>query len=183
MYKQLARVLAVTSAAVLVSTLAGPAQAATRSFTDRAGDVGHGVDLRAARVINGEHVVRVRLTHRDLVRSPRSGAGAVIYFDTDAGDAGPEYALAAGLFEGTDYALLSTNGWNLRRGTERVDCHYRMRLDYVEDLTRTRFAHGCFGDANRLRIEVRTGGTRRDGTHVTDWLGSPRSFAPWVPRG
>ena len=43
------------------------------------------------------------LNDTNLRRDPRTGAGGVVYIDTDAEDRGPELAFVGGYFEGTDY--------------------------------------------------------------------------------
>lgn len=180
---------AVASAAVVavaltaVATGGGVASAATSSFTDQAGDVGHGVDLRTVKVVNGEKAVWVTTTHRDLVPDPASGAGGKLFLDTDPEDAGPEYALVGGYFEGTDYMLTEVEGWNTNTGAfTPADCSYRMRIDYDADTVRTRFGHDCFGDAD-LRVELRVSGTKPGGGSAVDWLGTRTTFTPWVKQG
>jgi hypothetical protein len=176
-----ATALATFAAAVTALTLipAG-AYAASATFTDETGDIRPGIDIRSVAVRNGSDTVKVVITHKNLLRHPRGGAGGTIWFDVDPEDAGPEYAFVAGLFEGTDYTLLSVEGWSLRRNAEPVDCDYSMRLRYAQDKSVVRMARACYGDQDRLRFEVRTSGQRVDGTEVTDWLGRAHQFTRWV---
>jgi hypothetical protein len=176
-----AAAVATLAAAVTALTLTpAGAYAASATFVDRTGDIRPGVDIRSVAVHNGPETVKVVLTHKNLVRHPRGGAGGTIWIDVDPEDAGPEYAFVAGLFEGTDYTLLSVEGWSLRRNTERLDCDYSMRLNYAEDKSVVRMARGCYGNQDRLRFEVRTSGRRADGSEATDWLGRMHQFTRWV---
>jgi len=162
--------------------LAGPAVAAERTFGDPRDDVRHGVDIETVKVVN-EKNVRVVVHHEDLVRSYESGAGMTAWVDTDPGNEGPEFAFAAGLFEGTDYVLVRTDGWKLRHGAVPLRCSYEMNLDYAEDVTRFRMSRACLDRPDRVRVAVRAAGQQKDGDHVRDWLGRPREFTARVGRG
>lgn len=172
--------LAATSAATLA--LAAPAMAASLTVTDPE-DISHGVDLRKVKVANGDETLRVTLTHINLRKSFRTGAGGSVYLDTDPADKGPEYVFAGGFFEGTDYLLSETEGFGPDKWGKAVSCDYRMRLDYVEEKTRMRMAQDCLGDVDQVRVAVKVAGQRTDGTTLVDWLGEPRQFTAWVPRG
>jgi hypothetical protein len=179
---KLAPAAAALTAAVMSVSLAAPAFAAVATFTDPA-DIHHGVDLRKVRVSNGEDNLRITLSHTNLRRSPATGAGGLVFIDTNRRDPGPEYVLTAGLFEGTDYQFLHTDGFAHKYWGKPVNCDYIMRLDYAKDLTRLRFAQDCFGDRPAVRVAVRVSGDRADGAAVVDWLGDPREFTPPVTRG
>jgi hypothetical protein len=58
-----------------------------------------------------------------------------------------------------------------------------MRLDYVHEKTRIRMDQDCLGDVDQVRVAVKVAGQRTDGTTLVDWLGEPREFTAWVPRG
>ena len=62
---------AVATAAALTIGLAAPAAAASIGVKDPA-DIGHGVDLRAVQVANGERNLRIVLNHTNLRRDPRT---------------------------------------------------------------------------------------------------------------
>jgi len=173
---------AVTTAAALTIGLAAPAAADVISVRDPA-DVGHGVDLRAVHVANGEKALRIRLDHTNLRRDPRTGSGGVVYIDTDRSDKGPELAFVGGFFEGTDYQLVTTEGFGARKWGEPVRGAYSMTLDYAQDQTRMRISRRALGGAGEVRVSVKVGGQRTDGSQVVDWLGERRSFTAWVERG
>jgi opacity protein-like surface antigen len=173
---------AVAAAAALALGSGAPASAASIGVTDPA-DVDHGVDLRAVRVVNGDNVLKIVLNHDDLRRSPRSGAGGAVYIDTDPADKGPELVFVGGYFAGTDYQLLHTEGFVVKKWGDPVKGFHELTLDYVKDKTRMRISRGALGNVGDVRVAVRVAGDRPDGTHVVDWLGEPRSFTRWVARG
>ncbi|MDN4160944.1 hypothetical protein [Nocardioides abyssi] len=177
--------LAATAAAALVLSVPGAASAATATVTDKAGDIGPGVDLLSVKVVNGKQNVRVVTTHRNLVPSYRSQAGGKVFLDTDPDDPGPEYALVGGYFDGTDYILLEVDGWNTNKdGIEPVDCSYRSRLDYEAEMVRSRFSQDCFDDdGTDVRVEVKVSGAKKGGGMAVDWLGTPRTFSAPVAQG
>lgn len=154
---------------------------ATAVFTDTAGDIDHGADLRRVRVVNGNEV-RVRVTHADLRRSWRSGSSLTVYFDTEPQWPGPEYALTGGTYQGTDYALVRTDGWRLRDGAPS-GCQYGMELDYAADTALLRIGRGCLGQPEALRVAVRTAGEKPNGDTVVDWLGRRRHLTRPIARG
>jgi hypothetical protein len=88
-----------------------------------------------------------------------------------------------GYFEGTDYQLLTTEGFGARRWKEPVTGSYRMTLDYAKDQTRMRISRAALGDVDAVRVSVKVAGQRTDGSQVVDWLGERRSFTSWVDRG
>lgn len=172
--------VAALASAVTVITLATPAMAASAAFADAHGDTTAGVDLHRVKVAHTEKNLRLTLTHADLV-ADATGVGVTVYVDTDRADRGPELAFVGGLSEGTDYALLRTEGWSLDEAT-RKRCAHRMRLDYTEEQTRIRLGRGCLAGAEEVRVAVRVADQDRSGTR-RDWLGSRREFTAPVARG
>jgi hypothetical protein len=173
---------AASAAVALALGVAAPASALAMTVEDPV-ESGHGVDLHAVRVGNGEKNLRVVLTHTNLRRDPGTGSGGVVYIDTDPTDKGPEFAFVGGFFEGTDYQLVATEGFGAKNWGDAVDGSYRMILDYRQEQTRIRIAQDALGDVGELRVAVRVAGRRTDGSKVVDWLGEPRSFTGWVDRG
>ena len=171
---------ATLAALATVVTLAGPAFAAERTVSD-ADDLGPGVDLRRARIVD-DAAVRVVTRHDDL-RPFAGSAGLRVFLDTDRTEAGPEFVFSAGLTDGTDFALVR-GGWG--DGGARVegeDCSYRQRLDYAADVSRIRIARSCLGDPDAVRVAIRVDGTTRDGQPRRDWLHGHRTWTRWVARG
>ncbi|MFP5254083.1 MAG: hypothetical protein ACLGH4_09850 [Actinomycetes bacterium] len=177
-------VTAVIGAAVgtaLVAT-AGSAAAAISAFQDIRGDMAHGADIHSVKVVN-EKNVRVVLKVADLVPSYKSGAGVTVYLDTDPSDAGPEFAFLGGMFEGTDYALVRTEGWDVPDNPRVVRDFHIMKLDYENDVARFRMTRAALDDPGKVRVEVKTSGEQNDGDIVRDWLQDRREFTSWVKRG
>ena len=144
-------------------------------------DLDHGVDLRSVVVDHRADDVVVTTTHRDLRESFRSGSAGSVFIDTDPTDRGPEYVFVGGYFVGTDYQLLTTDGFSNKLWGEPVEGSYRMRVDYDREHVRMRMSREALGDPEQVRVAVRVAGTRPDGSNTgLDWLGDPRSFTDWV---
>ena len=144
-------------------------------------DLGHGVDLRSVEVQHGGRNVVVTTTHTDLVESYTSGSSGAVFLDTDPTDPGPEFVLLGGYFVGTDYNLVSTDGFSRSAVGEPVEGSYRMKVDYDTDQVRMRISREALGNPDEVRVAVRVAGTRPNGKNTrTDWLGEPRSFTDWV---
>ncbi|GAA5109630.1 hypothetical protein GCM10023339_09930 [Alloalcanivorax gelatiniphagus] len=169
----------VTVAALALAHLA-PAHADAIGVSDPA-DLDHGVDLRSVEVEHKARNVVVTTTHTDLRASFRSGSSGSVFLDTDPADAGPEYVFAGGYFVGTDYSLLTTEGFASSAWGEPVEGSYRMTLDFDLEHVRMRVSREAIGSPDEVRVAVRVAGSRPDGsTTAKDWLGAPRSFTDWV---
>jgi len=144
-------------------------------------DLDHGVDLRSVEVQHGGRNLVVTTTHTALVESFRSGSSCAVCIDTDPSDPGPEYVLQGGYFVGTDYALLTTEGFARSAVGEPVEGSYRMTVDYERDQVRMRISRAALGSPGEVRVAVRVAGSRPDGSSTKrDWLDEPRSFTDWV---
>jgi hypothetical protein len=170
---------AAVAAAVITS---GSAAAATTTFQDDRGDMAHGADIHSAKVVNARNV-RVVLQLEDLVPTYESGAGVTLYLDTDPTDAGPEFAFLAGMFEGTDYGLVRTEGWKVGDNPRVVRDFHIMKLDYENDVARFRMSRAALDQPGKVRVAIRTSGEQNDGGIVHDWLEDRREFTSWVKRG
>jgi hypothetical protein len=186
-----ARRLAVAAAlsALGSAAFAGPASAATTTFFDAKGDLDHGADIKRVRVVNEEQV-RIKVVHRDLRRSYKSGSSLTVFIDTDRARKGPEFVFLGGTFEGSDYALLKAKGWK-RASDKQVPLHggsYIMRLDYDKETATIRIDREVLGNPDAVRVEVKTGGEHvakddEPASTEVDWLGKPRDFTRWIERG
>lgn len=170
--------------------VAGTATADAAAFRDARGDMSQGADIHKVRVVN-EKRVRVKVTHRDLVRSFRSGSSIAVYIDTDPKRSGPEYVLQGATFEGGDYALLKADGFQAA-GNRQAPLHggsYLMRLDFDRDVARIAIDRVVLGNPGKVRVAVKTGaemlpkGSRTPGPTEVDWLTAPETFTPWVANG
>lgn len=176
---------AALSVAALTLAVAGPANADSIGVKDPR-DSSHGSDLRAVQLKHLDHNVMVITNHTNLRRDPMTGSGGAVYVDTDRSDQGPEFVFVGGYFEGTDYALLHTEGFGHQRwGAPVEEGSYEMTVDYAKEQVRMRMSRTALGRPGKVRVAVRVSGTRTDGTSdgLVDWLGEPRSFTPWVARG
>lgn len=175
---------AAVPAAPAAAPTAAPAsaRAAVLDVTDPQ-DLRHGVDLRAVQVRQSARNLVVTTTHTDLVEDPASGSSGAVFLDTDPADAGPEYVLLGGYFVGTDYMLVTTEGWARSSFGEPVEGSYRMKVDHDADQVRLRISREAIGSPDEVAVAVRVAGLRPDGRDTrTDWLGSPRSFTEPVGR-
>lgn len=171
---------AALSVAALTLTQLAPANADGIGVQDPQ-DLGHGVDLRAVVVKHGARNVVVTTTHTDLQESYLSGSSGAVFLDTDPTDTGPEYVFTGGYFVGTDYALLTTDGFATKKWGEPVEGSYRMKVDYDTEQVRMRISRDALGSPDEVRVGVRVAGTRPNGKDTAqDWLGDPRSFTEWV---
>ena len=169
--------------ALALTAFAGPAAADAGVFRDQHGDVSVGADIERVRLVNDD-TVRIRVTHRDLRRSWRSGSSISVFLDTDRQRSGPEYIFAGGTFEGSDYALQRAAGWRVADPqAEPMRCSYAMTLDYATDVAAITIGRGCLGRPGAVRVAVRTGGESAAGVIERDWLGERRELTPWVRRG
>jgi hypothetical protein len=180
------KVIAATGAAVVGGLLAfggtATAAASTTITPDAIGDMAHGADIATVKVVN-EKRVRVVVRTADLVPSYQSGAGVKVYLDTDRSEAGPEFAFLGGMFEGTDYALVRTDGWKIGKFPTAVNKFYIMSLDYEQDVAKIAISRAALGRPDAVRVAVRTTGEQEDGDIVHDWLGERRELTPWQARG
>ena len=173
------------SAAALTVGLAGTAQAELYGIDDPQ-DTGHGSDILALQVKNGENNLHVVSIHENLRRDPATGSGGAVFIDTDQDDKGPEFVFLAGYFEGTDYVLVETEGFGREQWGQPVEHgDYIMKINYKKDRVHATMSRHALGDPADVRVAMRASGTRTDGTSdgLVDWVGEPRSFTPWIAQG
>ncbi len=170
---------ALALAALILSPLA-PASAESVEIPD-ARDLDHGVDLRSVAIRHHPDNIVVRTVHTDLIESYRSGSSGVVFLDTDPANTGPEYVFVGGYFVGTDYNLLTTDGFATKKWGEPVEGSYRMKVDYDRETVRFRISRDAIGSPGAVRVAVRVAGTRPNGRDTAqDWLDGPRNFTDWV---
>ncbi|WP_104107417.1 hypothetical protein [Nocardioides sp. 616] len=169
-------------AALLAVGMLTPAHAATASFVD-GDDRPMKADILEVRVAHNADRIRVRISFDDLVRSGlERSQGVSIFFDTDEGDAGPEYRLGGGLNSGTDYLLAAVEGWN-DDGAPVESCDYLGRINWRRDTVTYLVDPPCFGDVPAVRVAVKAGESRRRGVERNDWLLGRRVLTDPVARG
>ena len=178
MRKPAAGIVAGLSTAALTLAFAAPAHAELYGVDD-ADDSPHGSDLYAASIRHTVDNLVVVTTHDNLTRHGTSGGK--IFIDTDRSDRGPEYVLVGGFFDGTDYALLETEGFAPSSFGDRVEGgDYRQVVRYRADKVRTRISTGTLGDPDEVRVAIRVSG---HGKKTVDWLGAPHQWTKWIARG
>ncbi|HET7734981.1 MAG TPA: hypothetical protein VFK52_03330 [Nocardioidaceae bacterium] len=170
---------AAASAAVLATAIAAPAAADVRTVADAKGDVAGGADIWRVTVTH-EKRVRVAIKMDDIVKDFTSDAGATVYVDTDPATAGPDFLLGTPLFEGSDYAMFRTKGW--QPVGEPLTCFHNVQLDFDNDVARIAFGRGCLGNPAKVRVAVKTASGQPDGI-ARDWLVSRRHLTAWVAQG
>ena len=162
--------------AVLTTTTAGPASAATARFSDPAGDAHRGVDIRAVRVVNDDRIV-VR-TRFDFL-SPTAARGMTVYFDTDRANRGPEYAAVGGLNNSSDWQAIRIGRWNDPTPRLLFRCDIDLRLRFGKPGVATfDIARSCFRRPDAIRVAARAGGPNSQ-----DWAPARKTFFPSVEHG
>ena len=171
-------IVAGLSTAAVTLALAGPAHAELYGVDD-GNDSPHPSDLYSVSINHTESKLVIVTTHDDL--TPNGSAGGQIFIDTDKADKGPEFVLVGGYFEGTDYALLETEGFATAKWGERVEGgDYRQTVKYGADKVRTRISTETLGNPEEVRVAIRVSG---NGKKSVDWLGKARLWTMWLARG
>jgi hypothetical protein len=174
-----ATLLTATTVLALAVGVFTPAAAQRTAFPDPADMGGASLnDIRRVTVNHGSDRLLVTIGFVDLRHDSEEGpASLTMLLDTRPAQAGPEFRLTTGLYDGTDYQLRRvTDG----RPGEPLTCAHHVRLDSAADTLRFRAARSCLDLPARVRIGVKMTDLY-DGSHpVTDWLGQPRSFTRWV---
>lgn len=164
-------------AGVGVMAAVSPASAATATYDDPADASGGLADIRRVKVTNQGEWLTVRVTFEDL--RPRALAGATVYVD-NTGDSVPDAALITGLARGTDYAMVPTKGWKLRK-KRLPNCDHDLRVNHRKDVMVAKVSRECLGYKETLAVAVKAT-DQSDGSHpITDWLGGRRFMTDQVP--
>ena len=172
--------IAVTTAALGVGLVAGPAHAEKATFTDDPADAGGSLtDIRRVVLEHRTSAVVVRVGFDDLrSRSTAGPSGLAIGLDTRGDLDGPEFRLTTGLQSGTDYQLMRvSNGHTVG---EPLTCPHKVRLYFTEDRLNFAASRACLGSPRRVRIAVLMRDEFDSSHPVTDWLGQPRSYTRWL---
>ena len=162
--------------------IAAPANAETVQITDPADASASLNDVRAIRLEHAPQRVKFQIRVTDLQEFSEAGpAGASIFFDTDRDRSGPEYAIGTGLQSGTDYQLVSVNGWGFR-DADLVDCAHRLSLNYETNTVVGSIKRKCIGAPDSVRMSVLMV-DQYDGSHpVRDWAPGFRKWTPSAER-
>ena len=182
--RTISRTLApVALATTLLGAALAPASAEQASWADPADTGGASLnDVRRVAVKHDSDRLTVRVKVVDLRRRSDAGpAGLTVRIDTRSARPGPEFRLTTGLYEGTDYQLMRVRGG--KAVGEPLTCDHTVRLGFATDVVRFSAARACLGTPQRARVSVKMTDLH-DGSHpVTDWLGEPGSWTPWLTAG
>jgi hypothetical protein len=143
-------------------------------------DVSSGVGISRLRIHNGSRLV-VTTHHRDL-RRIGYGDHFMVWVDTGRAHPGPDYVVAGGLSNGTDWATgRATSRWHPR--IDPLDdigtCASDLEICWVDDPARLTLGRACLGGyQGRVRVSVQAGDGR-----VTDHVPARHTFSRWVARG
>lgn len=169
---------AVAAASILTSVaVALPAQADTRTFSDRAGDTGTSADITTVKVANGSGG-GARIAVRADVGQLTIFDFYTFWFDTAPLDAGPEYKVVVNPdSDGLQLRVLDEFG---EKG--RVVACQGLRAHADTDgpaEVSVSVPRSCLGDPGKVRVSLR-GRYVNDGHQVTDWAPAKRKFFRWV---
>lgn len=155
-------------ALALAGLVAAPAHAEFYSIDDPADASASLTDIYGLEANHGNENLLVKVRFNELTRS--SAAGVSVYIDTDRSEQGPEYVLSSGLGDGTDYVLTTADRWN--GSDNRVDCDYRARPKWGNDVFRAVMSRDCFDRAATVRVSVK----------MVDQVGGSRPVGDWAPQ-
>ncbi len=172
---QVLKAIAMTSVAALALTLGpgvAPAAADVSRFVDNLNDAPRRIDVEWVRVNNGN---RIEVTTSVANLRPHRISGLTVYFDTRRRDRGPEYFIAGGLVQGTDWQAARIENWRLGNGHLLIRCDSDLRLHYRSNRATFSIARNCFHDPRQIRVSVKGQTTTR-----RDWAPKRHRFYDWV---
>ena len=170
------------SAALGIALVAGPAHAERVGLDDPADATASNNDIYGVTAKYGQKQARVNVRVADLLPTTDGGPSSLeIFIDTKPRRKGPEYRLATGLQEGTDYQVVRMKDW--KPVGEPLTCSHRVELDVDDDVVRTRFGKDCIGYPKKIRVGVKMTDLYDASHPVVDWLGKRRFFTLFLASG
>jgi hypothetical protein len=165
--------LVLASACLLVSTSAAPAYAEQLGLDDGADAAPSLGDIYSVSAKHSQTRVVIKAVVADLRPESEAGPSQMSFFvDTDPAAKGPEFRLATGMQEGTDFQLRRVENW--KAVGPNLTCNHKVRLNFVKDRVKAQVSRPCLGDPAKVRIGVKMTDLF-DGSHpVVDWLGQRR---------
>lgn len=157
-----------------VLSIASPAQASTRTFTDPSGDSGQATDIRTVRVKYAKRLtVVVTYPGSSLV-----GSRIHYFIDTARKNPGPEYALTV-VPNSEISPLVKVSGFRDHRGEPVVCRGLRASADISSTRPRTSMSvpAKCITSPGKVRVAVRT-----KAAGGSDWARARRTFLGSVDR-
>jgi hypothetical protein len=172
-----ALVLCVTAALLAAPTAAA---AAEQRFPDARGDTRSPADIVAVTLAHGDRVV-VRVRHRDLsFQAGEAPATLRVIYAVRGHSPGPDYWLKMAYQSDPSVQLRSAGDWGEPAGPRVPGCTgERVRVSSDLDVTRVSVPRACFGNPERIRVNVRVTPHPEDVGRADNAPGAEQ-LGPWV---
>ena len=174
-----------TAALVLCVTaglLAAPTVAAAHEarFPDARGDTRSPADIVAVTLVHGDRVV-VRVHHRDLsFQAGEAPATLRVIYAVPGHSPGPDFWLKVAYQSDPSAQLRSAGDWGDPAGPRVPGCTAeRVRVSSELDVTRVSVPRACFGNPERVRVNVRVTPHPEDVGRADNAPGAEQ-LGPWV---
>ena len=168
--------------AVAAALLAAPTAAAAdeQRFPDARGDTRSPADIVGVTLEHGDRVV-VRVHHRDLSFDTGEAPATVrVIYAVPGHSPGPDYWLKVAYQSDPTAQLRSAGDWGDPAGPWVPGCTgERVRVSSELDVTRVSVPSACFGDPERIRVNVRVTLHPEDVGRADDAPGAEQ-LGPWV---
>lgn len=170
------------AAAALVAGAAGSASAETDTVQDSQDAGGAYQDIRWVTAEYAHSKVDITVSFTDLPAESTGGPSSLaLYVDTDPGAKGPEFRLATGLEDGSDFQLVRYEDWAPVGAP--LTCKHSLVLDHDQAKVYASIARKCLGKPARVRIGAKMTSNWNPEHPTTDWMKKPRGFTQWLARG
>lgn len=173
---------ALLTLAVAAALLAAPTAAAAdeQRFPDPRGDTRSPADIVGVTLEHGDRVV-VRVHHRDLSFAAGEAPATVrVIYAVPGRSPGPDYWLKVAYQSDPTAQLRSAGDWGDPAGPWVPGCTgERVRVSSDLDVTRVSVPRACFGDPERIRVNVRVTLHPEDVGRADDAPGAEQ-LGPWV---
>jgi hypothetical protein len=173
---------AVLVPAVAAALLAAPTAAVADDtrFPDARGDTRSPADIVAVTLVHADRVV-VRVHHRDLSFQTGEAPAAVrVIYAVPGRSPGPDYWLKVSYQSDPTAQLRSAGDWGDPAGPWVPGCTgERVRVSSDLDVTRVSVPRACFGNPERVRVNVRVTLHPEDVGRADDAPGAEQ-LGPWV---
>ena len=167
---------------VAAALLAAPTAAAADEvrFPDPRGDTRSPADVVAVTLVHGDRIV-VRVHHRDLsFAAGEAPATLRVIYAMPGHSPGPDYWLKVSYQSDQTVQLRSAGDWGDPAGPWVPGCTgERVRVSSELDVTRVSVPRTCFGNPDRIRVNVRVTPHPGDVGRADDAPGAEQ-LGPWV---
>ena len=119
------------------------------------------------------------MSFTDLPAESTGGPSSLaLYVDTDPGAKGPEFRLATGLEDGSDFQLVRYEDWAPVGAP--LTCKHSLVLDHDQAKVYASIARKCLGKPAQVRIGAKMTSNWNPEHPTTDWMKKPRGFTQWL---